>query len=228
MAHRTLVALYDHLSEARSAVSELVKSGVPRDQINLVASDSTREYEGELALDRNAARHESTDMAGSGAVLGSVLGGMTGLLVGLGAFAIPGVGPIIAAGPIVAALTGAGAGAATLGILGSLADLGISESEAHNYAEGVRRGGTLVSVKLEEVEATRVSTILEKYNPVDIEQRGAAWRESGWTGFDSSAKPYDATEIAAERERYGIEAPASMSADEDSLETSSFSRTSRM
>jgi hypothetical protein len=228
MAHRTLVALYDHLSEARSAVTDLVAAGISRDQINLVASDSTREYEGELALDRNAPRHESTDMAGSGAVLGGVLGGLTGLLVGLGAFAIPGVGPIIAAGPIVAALTGAGAGAATLGILGSLGDLGVSEKDSHSYAEGIRRGGTLVSVKLDEAEAVRVSEILEKYSPVDIEQRGAAWRESGWTGFDSSAKPYDASEIAAERQRYGVETPASMSADEDSLETSSFPRTSRM
>jgi hypothetical protein len=227
MAHRTLVALYDHLSDARSAVTDLVSAGVPRDQINLIASDSTREYEGELALDRNANRHES-DYAGSGAVLGGVLGGLTGLLVGLGAFAIPGVGPIIAAGPIVAALTGAGAGAATLGILGSLGDLGVSKEESHNYAEGVRRGGTLVSVKLEEAEAVRVSEILEKYNPVDVEQRGAAWRETGWTGFDSSAKPYDSSEIAAERERYGVEAPSSLSADEDSVETSSFPRTSRM
>jgi uncharacterized membrane protein len=215
MHTKTLVALYDHLSDARATVDDLVAGGVPRDTINLVANDATRAYEDELSRDRNTARHDiSTDNAGTGAALGTFLGGLTGLLVGLGAFAIPGVGPIVAAGPIVATLAGAGVGAATGGILGSLTDLGISESEAHTYAEGIRRGGTLVSVKLDEAEAVRVTDIMERHNPVDLETRGDVWAEAGWTRqFDTNAQPFQPAEIAAERERYTVD--PILSADED-------------
>ena len=216
MQTRTLVALYDHISDARGAVDDLVSAGIPRDTINLIANDSTREYEGELSRDRNTARHEH-DGAGSGATLGTVLGGLTGLLVGLGAFAIPGVGPIVAAGPIIATLTGAGAGAAAGGLLGGLTDLGVSENDAHTYAEGVRRGGTLVSVRLDEVESIRVTDILERHNPVDVESRGATWRENGWNNrFDSGASPYQPHEIAAERQRYGT-GSSPLSSDEDDI-----------
>ena len=205
MQSKTLVALFDHLSDARSAVDDLVSAGVPRDSINLVANDASREYESELSRDRNNPRH---DGAGTGATIGTVLGGLAGLLVGIGAFAIPGVGPIVAAGPIIATLTGAGAGAATGGIVGSLADLGVPDSDAHTYAEGVRRGGTLVSVKLSEAEAARVSDLLERHNPIDVESRGSTWQQSGWNQqFDPSAAPYEAGDIAAERDRYGIRAP---------------------
>jgi hypothetical protein len=217
MAHRTLVALYDHLSDARGAVDDLVACGISREAINLIANDSTRTYEGELSRDRNNSRHDS-DNAATGATLGTIIGGLAGLLVGLGAFAIPGVGPIVAAGPIVATITGAGAGAATGGIIGGLTDLGISEDDAHTYAEGVRRGGTLVSVRLDNAEAVRASDILERHNPVDIETRGESWTESGWNRkFDSSAPAYQPGEIAAERQRYGVGGSPLFSADEDDM-----------
>jgi uncharacterized membrane protein len=220
MTGKTLVALFDHLSDARSAVDALVSAGISRDSINLIANDSSRVYESELARDRNTARHDvPTEHSGavSGATIGTILGGLAGLLVGLGAFAIPGVGPIVAAGPIIATLTGAGAGAAAGGIVGSLADLGVPEDEAHVYAEGIRRGGCLVSVKTSEAQTTKVSDILEAYNPVDVESRATAWQESGWKNrFDANAPAYQPSEIAAERERYGLNA-SMISADEDDL-----------
>jgi hypothetical protein len=203
MATKTLVALYDRLSDAHEAVDDLVSAGIPRDSITLVANDATREYEGELTKSNGKTGH--SDAAGSGAAFGGVLGGLAGLLVGLGAFAIPGVGPIVAAGPLVAVLTGAAAGGATGGIIGGLTDLGVSETEAHNYAEGVRRGGTLVSIKLDSAQSSKVTDILEEHDPVDIETRSAQWRDTGWQKFDPSAKPYGASEIAAERARYGYD-----------------------
>ena len=219
MQNRTLVALYDHLSDARGAVDDLVKAGITRDSINLVANDATRSYEGELSRPTNSGATEHTavtDNAGTGATLGTVFGGLAGLLVGLGAFAIPGLGPIVAAGPIVATITGAGAGAATGGILGGLTDLGVSETDAHTYAEGVRRGGTLVSVRLDDAQAPRISDILESHNPVDVESRGSSWAEAGWNReFNASAQPYGEAEIAAERERYGTANRPMLSADED-------------
>ncbi len=204
MATKTLVALYDRLSDAHEAVDDLVSAGIPRDTITLIANDATREYEGELTS-RSSSKTESTDAAGAGAAFGGVLGGLAGLLIGLGAFAIPGVGPIVAAGPLVAVLTGAAAGGATGGLIGGLTDLGVSESEAHSYAEGVRRGGTLVSIKLDSAQSSKVTDILEEHDPVDIETRSAQWRDTGWKKFDPSAKPYAVSEIAAERARYGYD-----------------------
>ncbi len=226
MQSKTLIALYDHISDARAAVDELVSAGVARDSINLIANDASREYESELSRDRNTARHEH-DAAGTGATIGTVLGGLAGLLVGLGAFAIPGVGPIVAAGPIIATLTGAGAGAATGGIVGGLADLGVPEDDAHTYAEGVRRGGTLVSVKLHESQAAPVTDILERHSPVDVESRGSTWQQSGWNQqFDPTASPYQPSDIAAERDRYGIRSPTLADDDGDDEVTPSTTRRS--
>ena len=143
MQTKTLVALYDHLSDARATVDDLVAGGIPREAVNLVANDATRAYEGELSQAiaiRRVTMYRPT-MPEPAPRLARYWGAWRALLVGLGAFAIPGVGPIVAAGPIVATLTGAGVGAATGGILGGLTDLGVSENDAHTYAEGVRRGG---------------------------------------------------------------------------------------
>ena len=97
--------------------------------------------------------------------------------------AIPGIGPIIAAGPIAAALAGAGIGAATGGLIGGLTDLGIPDEEAHTYAEGVRRGGTLVTATAHtEMQAARAVDILHRHGAVDIEERAASWRQDGWSG----------------------------------------------
>jgi uncharacterized membrane protein len=223
MAGKTLVALFDHLSDARLAVDNLVAAGISRDSINLVANDSTRAYEGELAKQRNSPRHDH-DAAASGATVGTIIGGLAGLLVGLGAFAIPGVGPIVAAGPIVATITGAGAGAAAGGIVGALADLGVPEDEANVYAEGIRRGGCLVSVKTSDAQVAQVSEILESYNPVDVERRGSNWQENGWDNrFDPAAPAYELSEIAAERERYGL-GSSTLTADEDDMPESSPTR----
>jgi uncharacterized protein (TIGR02271 family) len=138
----------------------------------------------------------------SGAVAGGALGGLAGVLLGLGALAIPGIGPIVAAGPIVAGLTGAGIGAAVGGLVGALVNWGIPEEEAGYYAEGVRRGGTLVAVRTDESLVEEAVDIMNEYGPVDIERRSDQWRSSGWTGYDANAEAYTAGDIAAERQTY--------------------------
>jgi uncharacterized protein (TIGR02271 family) len=131
------------------------------------------------------------------------------LLVGLGALAIPGIGPVVAAGPLAAALSallGAGAGAVAGsvagGLLGALVDMGIPEEQAGYYAEGVRRGGALLTVEAEDKDLDRISTMLNRFNPVDINQRVESWRQSGWKGYDHSAKPYTAKQTTKEREQF--------------------------
>ncbi len=99
---------------------------------------------------------------------GTVLGGGAGLLAGLGMLAIPGIGPVVAAGWLVATALGAGVGAASGGLLGSLIGAGVAETDAHTYAEGVRRGGTLVTVRAEGNQSAMVEAILAKHAAVDI------------------------------------------------------------
>lgn len=182
---KTIVGLFDQFSDAQQAVRELVDIGFLRDEISLVANDAKGEYGQSIA----PADQMSNTVAGAGT--GAVLGGIGGLLVGLGALAIPGIGPVIAAGPLAATLLGAGVGAAAGGMIGALVDAGVPEEQAGYYAEGVRRGGTLVSVRAEdEMMVDRAVNVLERRGAVDVERRVAGWRQSGWTGYDPHAEPY--------------------------------------
>jgi hypothetical protein len=162
---------------------------------------------GEFAPESDHVGGDVATGAATGAGTGAVLGGIAGLLVGAGALAIPGIGPIVAAGPLAAALTGAGLGAAAGGLIGALAGWGIPEEEAGLYAEGVRRGGTLVGVTAEGARVQKAADILERNGAVDIERRSAEWRESGWTGYDKDAEPLARDEIARERAARGVKIP---------------------
>lgn len=183
---KTIVALYDDFVEAQRTVQDLVDNGFQRNNISLVASDAEGEYADYLAqtdVDEDVS-------AAEGAGFGAIVGGLTGLLVSLTALAIPGIGPVLVAGPIAATLIGAGVGAVTGGIVGALVDLGVPEDEAGYYAEGVRRGGTLVTVTTSDHMSERAIEIMDSHNPIDVEERVATWQESGWTGYDPNSEPY--------------------------------------
>jgi uncharacterized protein (TIGR02271 family) len=181
---KTVIGLFDSMSEARKVVQELLHDGFRNDDISIVSRE-----DGEYVTERG---EERTSGAATGAGAGAAVGGLGGLLVGLSALAIPGVGPVIAAGPLATTLAGAGVGAAAGGILGALTDLGVPEQEAHYYAEGVRRGGALVSVETDDHMAERAAEIMGRYGAVDIDARVKHWREGGWTRFDPNTGPYEA------------------------------------
>jgi uncharacterized protein (TIGR02271 family) len=110
------------------------------------------------------------------------VGGILGLVAGAAALTIPGVG-FIAAGPIAAALAGAGIGAAAGGAIGALMKLGVPEHEAHYYAEGVRRGGTLITVHARTDDmADCAAQVMKRHGAADIEERAEQWKEQGWSG----------------------------------------------
>jgi hypothetical protein len=110
---------------------------------------------------------------------------------------IPGIGPVIAAGPLATTLLGIGVGAAAGGLIGALIDLGIPEEEAQYYAEGLRRCGAVVTVHtLDEGMIDRATDILERYHAVNIDRRVEEWRQGGWTGYDPNAGPYTASSSA--------------------------------
>lgn len=127
---------------------------------------------------RDFATEKSTkapEGASAGAGTGAVLGGGLGWLVGIGALAIPGLGPFIAAGPIVAALAGAGVGGAVGGLTGALVGMGIPEYEAKRYEGRVKDGGILVSVHTDNSDETKLAKdILEQSGAQDISSTGEA------------------------------------------------------
>src|SRR5690349_7137353 len=128
MADKTIVALYDDYSDAQQAVRDLETSGFARDDVSIVANDADGRYSRAGADDADrtdidragGSGAHGSEGAGTGATIGTVIGGGAGLLAGLGMLAIPGVGPVVAAGPIIATITGAGVGAAAGGLLGGL------------------------------------------------------------------------------------------------------------
>lgn len=136
----------------------------------------------DFALEKNTKVPEGT---ATGATTGGVIGGVLGGLVSVGAIAIPGVGPLIAAGPIVGALTGIGSGAVVGGIIGALVGLGVPEYEAKRYEGRIRRGGILLSVHCDNSDwEKRAKGILRRTGAEDIASAGEAAAD-----FSVSDKP---------------------------------------
>ena len=192
MHDKTVVASFNRLADATAALRDLREAGFAETDINLLASRTTQDTEPGLVED-------TASGAATGAIAGGALGGAAGLAAALMGLAIPGVGPILAAGPIAAALAGAGAGAVAGGVVGALTDVGISESDAQVYAESVRRGGAVITVRTDESRAALAEEILDRHDAVDIEERVAAWKRSGWTGYDPDAPEWSPAQIEAER-----------------------------
>jgi hypothetical protein len=190
----TVLATYDNIEKARDAVDNLVNSGYSRGDIGFAV------YEGDGHVEHREHRPRTDDVDGAeGAGAGATFGAILGAAVGLAAITIPGIGPIVAAGPLGAALgalaggsIGAAAGAVTGGITASLVDMGVPEEDAHYYAESLRSGMALVSVTTTEADADRAMYLLQQYNPVDIDQRVSQWRARGWTGYDPMTEPFTA------------------------------------
>lgn len=199
---KTIVGSFDGYHTAQTAVRDLINDGYMARDISILASNMAREHR----LNEEATSNESVSNSTSGAVTGGLLGGAAGLAAGLMGLAIPGIGPIIAAGPLVAALSGAGAGAVAGGLIGALAEVGVPDDHASFYAESVRRGGTLVTVKADAGRAERAAEIMRDNGAVDLDARVSRWREEGWSGWDPSSAPYTPEEAERERRLYGTHA----------------------
>jgi hypothetical protein len=183
---QTVTRLYDTYGDAEQAVVALERAGVPSSEISLLANNNDRSHDRRSASFADGDR--AAEDAGKGATAGGVIGGVGGLLAGLGMLAVPGIGPVVAAGWLastaVGVVAGAAVGGAAGGLVGALTRNGVSEEDAHVYAEGVRRGGVLVSVRAPDDLAGRVAEILDRHNGVDARLRGADYRSGGWSRFD--------------------------------------------
>jgi hypothetical protein len=196
----TITRTYDRYVDARGAVHAVKEVGVLDEDISVVANsdhpdaDAVDDIKGE------------TSTAGAGAGVGATLGGGAGLLAGLGLMAVPGVGPIVAAGWLAStaagAVAGAITGAAAGGIVDALTDDGVPETEAQAYAEAVRRGGILLSVKTTPENEADVIAALDNNRPIDLALRRGDWERDGWKDYDPASPAYSPDEAMNERNRY--------------------------
>ena len=162
--------IYPNVSSAEAAVDHLIAAGFSNSDVSVLMADaeSTREFAHEKAT-------KAPEGAATGVTAGGVVGGALGLMAGLGALAIPGVGPLIAAGPIMATLAGLGVGGAVGGLVGALVGLGIPEYEAKRYEGRVKDGGVLLSVHCNTSdEIKRAKEFLKASGAEDISSSGEA------------------------------------------------------
>ena len=164
----SVFGIYPGITQAEHSVDALVNGGFSNDDISVLAPDQqgTKDFAHEKHT-------KAPEGATTGAAAGGALGGTLGLLAGVGALAIPGLGPFIAAGPIMGALAGLGVGGAVGGLVGALVGMGVPEYEAKRYEGRVKDGGVLLSVHCATSdEITRAKQILEKTGAEDISSSG--------------------------------------------------------
>ena len=174
----TLSGLFDSYEGARLSVYDLEDAGFSSDDITLISKASANPNEADLTV--------------TGAGVGATLGGVGGLLAGMAGFAIPGIGPLMGAGWLAATLAGATAGGVAGGIVAALIEAGIDKNDAPVFAEGVKRGGALVTIRAHEHEVSTINRILKRHHPVDLDARRREYEEAGWSGF-SAEDPWDAS-----------------------------------
>ena len=162
--------IYQNVAQAERTVDQLLAAHFRNDDISVLLPDnkSTKDF----AHEKNTKAPEGTT---TGVATGGAIGGTLGLLAGIGALAIPGVGPFIAAGPIMGALAGLGVGGAVGGLIGALVGMGIPEYEAKRYEGRIKEGGVLLSVHCDtSEEITRAKDVLKHSGAQDISSTGEA------------------------------------------------------
>jgi hypothetical protein len=183
----TVVGLFDTIEQAQQTVQDLLDNGVPSTDISLL----TRNPQDAPPPAPSSDAADAADRVAAGAFGGGVLGSVLGVLAGVSGLVIPGVGPVLAVGPLAtaigSALAGASLGAVSGGLLSALTAAGVPKEQAHTYAEGVRRGGSLVAVTTDAILGSAVYELMQRHGVVDIDVRSATWRRSGWERFDPNA-----------------------------------------
>src|SRR6266513_3385201 len=164
MSQTSVFGIVKSYSQAEQLVEELQAEGFPASEISVLLPES----EGRHDIGHVKAT-KAPEGATTGATAGGVTGGVLGLLAGIGALAIPGIGPFIAAGPLMAALSGAAIGAGTGGLVGALVGMGIPEIEAKRYQDKLKRGNYLIAVAVaDNDEKDRAKEVFKNVGAEDI------------------------------------------------------------
>ncbi|HHV62315.1 MAG TPA: hypothetical protein GXX51_06725 [Firmicutes bacterium] len=159
----TVIGVFDARDQAEKAINEMRNKGFDKNEISIVAKDQRGTGEG--GRGEGGLTMMAEDDLADGTVTGGAIGGAAGLLAGIGALAIPGIGPIVAAGPIAAALTGAVTG----GLVGGLVDMGIPEQRSEFYENQVKQGRILTVIKADQKKVDDAARILRQNGATDVE-----------------------------------------------------------
>ena len=208
---RHIIAMYRDVKHAEGAIGELIAHGVPRDRISIVSNDASRRYR-DLSSDR---KEEAAKDGAKGATAGALGGTVAGVLASLGLAAIPGIGWILAAGPIGSMIAsgaiGAAAGAAAGGLGEGLSKTGVPERRAHTYAEGVRRGGTMIMAEVDDHLVDEATRVLDRHDPIDIDRHAKRWETEGWKRYEAKSDPYTFEQSTSEWNSFGTDTNRSVS-----------------
>jgi hypothetical protein len=169
------------MAEAERVARDIEELGIDKDEISVIAGNEAG------AHDQYVKKPAGT---GAAAASAASFGGGVGIVAGLIALAIPGVGPIIAGGALATVLTGLGVGAAAGGLIGAFTNMGISHEEAPLYEEAVRRGGVVVAVHVNDPMEPEAARVMQEHGARDLRGEADAWRASGWKGSYSNPHPY--------------------------------------
>jgi len=178
---KTVVGAFPSMAEAERVARDLEEMGIDKDEISVIAGNESG------AHSEYTKKPAST---GAAAAASASIGGGVGIIAGIIALAIPGVGPIIAGGALATVLTGLGVGAAAGGLIGAFTNMGISHEEAPLYQEAVRRGGVVVAVHVNDPMEEDAIRVMDEHGARDLNAEADAWRASGWTGAYSNPHPY--------------------------------------
>ena len=186
----TVIALFKNLDDANRALKALNEQGISNSQISVMARENTIEA---LAHEKEL-QQEASEGVMAGAIGGASFGLFAGLIAGVGSLFIPGIGPVIAGSTLATLLgssaVGAGIGAVAGGaLLGGLVKMGISQEDAQIYAEGIKRGGILVTVDVSPEQTDTITHTLATAGAVSIDSLRDKWQGEGWQQFDSTAEP---------------------------------------
>lgn len=185
MMTRITSYLYDDLAEARRAVEALQNAGFSDSEVSIVS----RAGDGTVTDERT-----QSSGAVTGAEVGGAVGVGAGILTALGVMAIPGIGPLVGAGMLATTIVTGTGGVLAGGLVGALTDFGIDEADADVYAEGIRRGSSLVTVTTSDDRLSEADGILRQYAPVDTVRRRDEYAQAGWRGLNENANLSDQNE----------------------------------
>jgi hypothetical protein len=182
----TVIGLIEDSSEAKKAVDELLRNGFDRKDVGVITGDVI----------------EEAATAVGGASVGMLAGGVAGMLLGAAALMIPGLGPVLVAGPALTLFGATTLGMLAGGLIGGLTARGVPEEDAHFYAEGVKRGATLITVSAkDDTLAQRAVEVLKRHGAVDLNERAAQWKARGWNGRFEAPRAQAAPALQAGQSR---------------------------
>lgn len=203
----TITRVYEDYASADLAIREAQAAGLSRNSISVLASNAEgwhkadgRDVDPDHDKDRDG-RDDRAEGAGTGAGIGAIVLGAAGAAAGLGLLAIPGIGPVVAAGWLASTAAGAVTGGVAGGIIGALVESGVSKENAAIYAEALRRGGAIVTIEVPDDEAGRYTAIMDR-TAMDVTAQETRYRGEGWTGYDPAAPALSADEVRRDRETY--------------------------